>query len=150
GDVNLSALTLTVNQGASVTAAGGKTLTVLADSLSLLGTLSAGSTGLVWIRPSTPNRDIDLGGTGPSSDLVVDDSALGKVTAGTLRIGDSSTGDITVTGDVTSHPSYDTLSLLSGRSINTANGATLAANNLALRADDGIGTNGGVTRLSSS
>src|SRR5262249_23769865 len=41
-----------------------------------------------------------------------------------------------------SHPGYDTLSLLSDRSINTANGATLTAANLALQAGTGIGTAG--------
>src|SRR5262249_37959478 len=145
GDVFVGGLTVTVNQGAGVTAGDGKTLTVMTDSLSLLGTLSADGTGVVWLRPNQPNRDVDLGGTGPDTDLVLSDSALGRVTAGTPRVGDSSTGDITVTGDVTSHPGYDTLSLLTPGNINTANGASLTAPNLALQAGTGIGTTGSIT-----
>src|SRR5262249_7049296 len=100
--------------------------------------------GIVTVTPLTAARNIALGGTGPATDLVLDDSALGRVTAGTLRIGDAaSTGDITVTGNVTSHPGYATLSLQTtqGR-INGAGGATLAAANLALQAGRGIGTTG--------
>jgi hypothetical protein len=142
GDVSLEARDVTVSAGASVTAGDGNTLTVLANTLGLLGTLSAGSTGVVWLRPDFPNMAIDLGGTGPDTDLVLDDSALGRVTAGTLRIGDAYTIDITVTGNVTGHAGYDTLSLLTDGSIDTATGATLAAANLALRASTGIGTTG--------
>src|SRR5262249_50156863 len=134
GDVSLDALDLTVSAGASVTAGDGNTLTVLANTLHLLGPLRAGSTGVVWLRPESSTTAIDLGGTGPDTDLVLDDSALGGVTAGTLRIGDIVTSAITVTGNVTSHAGYDTLSLLTDGSINTATGAALAAANLALRA----------------
>jgi hypothetical protein len=143
GDIGLSALAVTVNAGASVTAGAGHTLTVRADTLNLLGTLSAGRSGLVTVTPFTVTRDIDLGGTGPATHLVLSDSALGWVTAGTLRIGDATTylGNITATGNVTRHSGYDTLSLQTQRGrINTAAGATLAVANLALQAGTGIGT----------
>src|SRR5262249_54813372 len=52
-------------------------------------------------------------------------------------------GDITVTGNVTGHPGYNTLSLQTQQgSINTAAGATLTAADLALQAGTGIGTTG--------
>src|SRR5262249_51313822 len=108
-------------------------------------TLSAGTTGLVTVAPFTVTRDIDLGGTGPDTHLVLSDSALAQVTAGTLRIGDATTylGDITVTGGVTKHSGDDTPSLQTQRGrINAAAGATLAAANLALQAGSGIGTSG--------
>ena len=142
GDISLSALALTVDAGAGATA--GDTLAVRADTLNLLGTLSAGQSGLVTVTPFTITRDIDLGGTGPGTDLVLSDSALGRVTAGTLRVGDATAylGDITVTGDVTRRPGDDTLSLQTQGRINTANGARLAAANLALQAGGGIGTAG--------
>src|SRR5262249_44564502 len=79
GDVFVGGLTVTVNQGAGVTAGDCKTLTVMADSLNLLGTLSAGGSGIVWLRANQPTRAIDLGGTGPDTDLVLSDSALGRV-----------------------------------------------------------------------
>jgi hypothetical protein len=145
GDINLNALALTVAAGASVIAGAGDTVTVQADTLDLLGTLSAGSTGQVTVTPLTVTRNIDLGGTGPATDLVISDSALGRVTAGTLRIGDATfyLGDITVTGDVTRHAGYDTLSLQTTQgTTNTAARATLAVANLALQAGTGIGTTG--------
>src|SRR5262249_23952943 len=63
---------------------------------------------------------------------------------GVVTIGDATyTGDITVTGNVTRHPGYNTLSLQTTKgTINTAAGATLAAANLALQAGSGIGTTG--------
>jgi sugar lactone lactonase YvrE len=142
-DISLSDLALTVDAGASVTA--GDTLAVRADTLDLLGTLSAGRSGLVSLTPFSVTRDIDLGGSGPSTDLVLTDSALSRVTAGTLRIGDASTylGDITVTGDVTRHAGHDTLSLRTQRgSINATAGATLSVAKLALQAGSGVGTTG--------
>ena len=145
GNVNLTAAAVTVNAGASVTAGSADALSVTADTLTLLGTLSAGSTGIVTLKPFTTTRNIDLGGTGPITDLVLSDSALGRVTAGTLRIGDvtADTGDIDVTGSVSSHPGYATLSLQTQNGkINEANGATLTVANLALQAGSGIGTTG--------
>src|SRR5262249_21360523 len=72
------------------------------------------------------------------------DSALARVTAGTLRIGDAAyTGSIAVTGDVTRHAGYDTLSLQTqSGTINAASGATLSVVNLALQAGTGIRTTG--------
>jgi sugar lactone lactonase YvrE len=141
--ISLSALTLTVGAGASVTAGAGNALAVRTDTLHLLGTLSAGKTGLVTVTPFSITRDIDLGGPGPATDLVLSDSALGQVTAGTLRVGDATAylGNITVTGNVTRHAGYSTLSLQTTKgTINAARGATLAINNLALQAGSGIGT----------
>jgi hypothetical protein len=144
GDVNLTAPTVTVNAGASVTGAFGGTLAIRADTLNLVGPLSVGSSGLVTVTPLTAGRDIDLGGNGPTTDLVLSDNALGQVTAGTLRLGGTAyTSNITVTGDVARHFSYDTLSLqTTNGTINAASGATLAAINLALQAGTGIGTTG--------
>ena len=141
----MTAAAVTVNAGASVTAGTAGALSVTADTLTLLGTLSAGSTGIVTLKPFTTTRNIDLGGTGPSTDLVLPDSALGQVTAGTLRIGDATadTGNITITDSVSSHPGYATLFLQTQKgSINEANGATLTVANLALQAGSGIGTTG--------
>src|SRR5262249_31460493 len=100
-DISLGALALTVDAGASVTAGAGHTLAVRAATLKLLGTLSAGKSGLVPVTPFPITRDIDLGGTGPGTDLVLSDSALDRVTAGILRVGDATAylGDITVTGN---------------------------------------------------
>src|SRR5262249_48556111 len=133
GDVSLSGPALTVTAAGSVTA--GNALAVSADTLTLLGTLSAGNTRIVTVTPLTATRNIARGGPGPDTDLVLDDSALGRVTAATLRIGDATagTGAINVTGSVSRHPGYATLSLQTKEgSINAAQGATLTVANLAL------------------
>jgi CSLREA domain-containing protein len=144
GTVTLTAPNISVSAGAAITADAFGTLFVVADTMTILGTLGAAN-GIVTLEPLTATRNIDLGGTGPATDLVLDDATLGRVTAGTLRIGGApaGTGDITITGAVTAHPGYATLSLqtVNGR-INGAGGATLAAANLALQAGDGIGTTG--------
>src|SRR5262249_52357889 len=137
GSVRLTAPALTVTAGASVTADADGALSVSADTLTLLGTLSAGGTGVVTLRPLTATRAIALGGTGPDTDLVLGDDALDRVTAGTLRIGDASAyaGDITLTGSVSPHPGYGTLSLQTrqGR-INGVGAALIVVPNLALQA----------------
>jgi sugar lactone lactonase YvrE len=100
--------------------------------------------GGVVVRTAQPDQPINLGaasGTG----LVLSDAELAQIfTTGALRIGDASyLGDITVTGDVTRHPGYDTLSLQTTKgTINGAAGATLRVTNLALQAGSGIGTTG--------
>src|SRR5262249_2769526 len=135
GDVSPSARPLPVTAAGSVTA--GDTLAASADPLTLLGTLSAGSRGIVTVKPLTASRNIDLGGTGPDTDLVLSESALGQVTAGTLRIGDAAyTGDISVTGYVGPHSGYATLSLQTGGgSISAVSGATPTAPHPAPPAD---------------
>src|SRR5262249_10572328 len=138
----LSAPALAVTAAASVTA--GNALAVAADTLTLLGTLSAGGSGTVTLTPLTATRDIALGGSGPGTALVLGAGALGRATAGPPRIGDAAyAGDVSVTGDVTRHPGYDTLSLQTTKgTINAAGGATLSVVNLALQAGTGIGTTG--------
>src|SRR5262249_6423750 len=54
GDVTLTASALTVNAAGSVMA--GSDLAVRADTLTLLGTLSAGSSGIVTVKPRTASR----------------------------------------------------------------------------------------------
>jgi hypothetical protein len=64
--------------------------------------------------------------------------------SGTLTLGRAAyTGDITVTGNVTGHTGYATLSLQTQQGIiNTATGATLAVANLAVQAGSGSGIAG--------
>ena len=145
GNIHLTAAALTVNAGATVATGTDEALTVSTDALTLLGYLSAGRRGILTLEPLNTSRNIDLGGTGPGSDLVVDDGALNWVIAGTLHIGDptADTGDIDVTGTVSIHNGYNTLFLKTKTgSINTASDATIAVSALALQAGSGIGTTG--------
>ena len=145
-DATLSAASLTVNAGASVTTSrnSADSITVAADTLTLLGTISA-SEGLVTLKPLTTNRNIDIGGTGPTADLVIGDSDLGAVTAAALEIGDrtADTGNIAVTGNVDVHPGYKLITLQTRKgTINSAAAATITVGALALQAGAGIGTTG--------
>jgi hypothetical protein len=82
-------------------------------------------------------------GTPSGTGLALSDAALAQLfTTGAVTIGGAAyTGSITVTGTVSRHPGYATLSLQTTKgSINTASGATLAVANLAVQAGSGIGT----------
>ena len=102
--------------------------------------------GGVVIRTAQPGQSISIGansGTG----LAISNAELAQIfttASGTITFGDpSQTGDIDVTGNVSSHPGFATLSLQTQNGkINEANGATITVANLALHAGTGIGTTG--------
>ena len=101
--------------------------------------------GGVVIGTAQPDLPIDLGATSGTG-LVLSDAELAQIfttATGLVTIGDAtSTGDITVTGHVSSHPGYDTLFLQTQARINTVSNTLLAVANLALHAGNGIGTTG--------
>ena len=102
--------------------------------------------GGVVIRTAQPGQSISIGvnsGTG----LAISNAALAQIfttASGTITFGDpSQTGDVDVTGNVSSHPGFATLSLQTQNgSINEANGATITVANLVLQAGTGIGNTG--------
>ncbi|SVE29390.1 uncharacterized protein METZ01_LOCUS482244, partial [marine metagenome] len=73
---------------------GNNSLTLTANEIDILGTISSG-TGSTTIAVSDGGT-IGLGGT--SGNMTITDAELSKITAGTLNIGNSSTGNITVDG----------------------------------------------------
>jgi hypothetical protein len=100
--------------------------------------------GGVVVRTAQPDQPISVGAA--AAGVALSNAELAQIVttaSGALHFGDASqTGDITVAGDVTRHPGYDTLALQTRGRINTASGATLAVANLALQAGSGIGTTG--------
>ncbi|HVK96130.1 MAG TPA: filamentous hemagglutinin N-terminal domain-containing protein, partial [Noviherbaspirillum sp.] len=68
-----------------------------ADKMSLVGTVSAG-TNTVELMPYTPGKFINLGsvGDGTNSTLELSATELSQVTAGTLRIGDTASGNLQI------------------------------------------------------
>ena len=108
-------------------------------------TVPVPAAGGVVISTAKADQPITLGantGTG----LSLSDAELGRIAAKSfVTIGGATYGgDITVTGDVTTHPGYNTLYLQTqqlGR-INATTGATLSVANLALQAGTGIGSTG--------
>jgi hypothetical protein len=100
------------------------------------------SAGGVVIRTAQPDQPITLGGTSGIG-LSLSNAELAQIFTvgnGPVTIGDATTGNITVAGNVGPFTGFSTLSLQTQGRINTANGATLATGYLALQAGTGIGT----------
>src|SRR5262249_23114861 len=105
-----------------------------------------GSTGIVTLQQAgTTTRAIDLGLGTTAGDLGLSDTELGQVTASILRIGRTdNAGNLSITGQITVHAGFDTLSLRSGGAILDANLSEpdIAVSNLALHAAAGIADGG--------
>ena len=90
--------------GSITTATNGGTITLNADSMDLRsGSINAGS-GNVTLEQLTNGTLINLGGAdtaGTPATLGLTNAELGLVTAGTLTIGDGSSGTITITAAIT-------------------------------------------------
>jgi filamentous hemagglutinin family protein len=127
---------LTVSAGANLS---GANITFIADRMSLqnsAGATNAGS-GLLWLKPATAGKNIDLGS---SSDLAggplgLSATELGTLSGtGTLRIGTLTSGNGTLSAPVTV-AGFNVLSLESGGTITQSTSAdVLTANKLAVKA----------------
>jgi hypothetical protein len=110
---------------------GGGAITITADDadINASGTVSAGP-GVVAIAPVTASRAIDVG-TNTVGSLGLTNAELGRVTAGTLKIGDTNSGALTVSADITrSNPTAMQLTsasdvVISGGQVNTGGGTLL-------------------------
>jgi hypothetical protein len=146
--LNTAGDTLTVNQPIDTTHFGGTgaDVTLTADDMAINTTINGGS-HIVILAPFSAGQPIDLGlGT---TALGLSDTELGQITAGILRIGSSTAGSITLTGNVTTHAGYSTLSLITGGGIVEGAGS-IAVSNLALLAATGIGSAGTLNTVVSS
>jgi len=110
-----------IASGKSLASTGNKNINIVSSGdISIVGAISSG-TGQTTI--STANgATIGLGGT--AGDSTIDTAELGKITAGTLNIGNSSTGNITVDGITAANSNNFTtvnLTTASGSSISFSN-----------------------------
>ena len=92
--------------------------------------------GTLVIKSYSSGIPIDLGTD--TSNLSLNSDALHTITAGILKVGDSSAGDITITAPIGSMSSGGTLSLQTGGYISGSSENTITVDNLALRAVGGI------------
>ncbi|MEW6302149.1 MAG: choice-of-anchor D domain-containing protein [Verrucomicrobiota bacterium] len=116
------------------TALNGGDVTLAADSMRLAGTVAADASSTVTLRPanSTDNPVSDNGDAiilGPGSDttantLELSDTELDLVNAGTVMIGDASSGAVTISNAIT-HPNNLTISV--GSTITFNQSVTMAA-----------------------
>lgn len=123
---------LTVALGDNVT---GGSVTLASDRINLAGTVT--TPGLAWIHESTAGRQITLG-TDDNSAATASGGTLGltipeinNVSAGTLRVGDATSGNLAITVPL-APLTFGTLSLESGGTVGEAPGAFLTINNLAI------------------
>lgn len=105
----------------------GADVMIMADDLTLLGTIDAGGT-TVTLEPITPGQPIDI--DGGNNDLLA--SELEAVTADLLRIGAATSGDVTLFGSLTL-TQVAALHIRSGGAI-SANSGAIAVAQLALSA----------------
>ena len=102
--------------GGTVSSTGTGNITLTADSMSIDTTsaINAG-TNTVTLQPQTAVTVIDLGGANAAGTLGLSNAELGRVTAGTLKIGSAAnTGGISITAAITATTGWSTLSLLTG------------------------------------
>ncbi|HYH68690.1 MAG TPA: hypothetical protein VD866_28615, partial [Urbifossiella sp.] len=115
-------------------ATAGGDVNLVGDVVALDGTVDAG-TGTVAVRPVTAGVDVTLGSE-VGGTMSLTPAELGGITAGVLRVGDATTGDISVTAAITLGAGVPTLSLSSDDTItNTPNGSLSVANLRASSAD---------------
>jgi fibronectin-binding autotransporter adhesin len=96
-----------LEKSAAISSGNNASVTVIADSLTFTGTplgiIDAGS-GVATLRPRTAGTLINLGGAdvlaGSPLTLGLTNAELGRITAGTLNIGDSDSGTITVSASI--------------------------------------------------
>ena len=103
----------------AVWSTGTANVSLIADGLNLTGAspVVAAAASSVVLRPKTAGTLIDLGGTDVSGMLGLTDTELDRITAGTVQIGDASSGAITVTAPLT-HPNNLVLATGAGLTIN--------------------------------
>jgi len=99
----------------AVQATGPANVLLIADGINLTGTSPIVAAGFnrVTVRPRTHGTAIELGGNDAVGILGLTDAELDGVTAGTLQIGDVTSGAITVSAAIT-HPNHLTLTTGAG------------------------------------
>lgn len=133
------------SSGAKLETTGTGSITVNADSIAITATESiAAGANAVTLRQKTNGVTIDLGSTtNPSGGpLSLTDAEIGRITAGTLNIGNASSGAITFTGaiNLTDSPAIPTLNLTTGSNVvETFSGVDVFVANLNIFAATGIG-----------
>ncbi len=138
-DVSIVADSLTAP--GTMTAPDGRTLSLRVDALDLAGgTVSAGATGTVEIGPRTDGHAVQVGTAGdPAATLELAPADLAAITAGTLRLGRTTIGSDTITANglsvVEALATTANLTLLSAGGINVQ--AALTGPTLRLEAASG-------------
>ncbi|HET7798172.1 MAG TPA: hypothetical protein VFK72_09825, partial [Nevskia sp.] len=120
----------------------------MANAIDITGTVNAGA-GTAEIRQATNGTAITLGAE-QSGELSLTDAELDQITAGTIAIGNASSGTITVRGAI-SPANSASLNLTSGGAITgTAAGTDITVDNLVATAGTGIDLDTAIASLDAS
>ncbi|MFL5328733.1 MAG: beta strand repeat-containing protein [Gemmataceae bacterium] len=123
---------ITVQAGKISTGASAGTITMVADTLAIGSSPNINTANTATFRPLTVGRAINLGGADTiGSALGLSDFELDSVSAGTIQIGNSSAGTITVSALV-DRASSTALALTTGAAINLNAGLDSGGGNIML------------------
>ena len=125
---------------------GNNSLALTANDVTVSGSINSG-TGSTTIAVSDSGT-IGLGGT--SGNMTITGAELGRITAGTLNIGDSSTGNITVDGISAANSNNTTTVSLTTASASSVSFSNNASTFQALDVSSGNGINQSVNLTTSS
>ncbi|MBL4664793.1 MAG: S-layer family protein, partial [Nitrospinaceae bacterium] len=129
---------ITINTGVTVTGTGTGGVSLTADKMSIVGSITA--TGrIVTLKPSIAGEAINLGsGTDIATNtLELSDGELDNITATTLRIGATDAGAISVSSALTP-ANITNLSLLSDAGVSQSGSATITVAGLRIDVDDAV------------
>ncbi|MCI0332736.1 MAG: hypothetical protein L0228_05895, partial [Planctomycetes bacterium] len=122
----------------AVTTTANSPIAVNANSISISTTpsINAGA-NIVTLRPLTAGTAINLGGADAAGTLGLTDAELDRVTTGTLRIGDSTSGPITISGTINT-ANTSRMHLRTGGSVTGFAGLNLVESELAISAGGSV------------
>lgn len=132
----VNAESVSTGAGADLTTSGSGAITFTADDVSLNATSTLVSAGTTTIRPQTASRAIDLGSE-TGGQLSLTDSEIDRITAGTLVIGNASSGAITISAAISAAAATN-VTLISGGAITATESIAPNGGNLTLTAGGAI------------
>jgi hypothetical protein len=146
-DGNAGNLNMAAGSSIATTSTSDPAIGLVADTMSLGGTVTAGGVGaVVRVRPDTGARSVELG-VGALNNLALTDAELNTIAADRVRIGDAATGAINFTGNFTSNATFadDFLALQTNNANVTQVGGSaidlgLGTSDLVVRAGNGAVT----------
>ncbi|MFM6939574.1 MAG: beta strand repeat-containing protein, partial [Rhodoluna sp.] len=143
GSISVSANGTFTNSAAISSAAGNQPTTIKAQKAALTGSIASG-TATTQITGYAAARTINLGLTGDTTDtLAISNTELSTITAGTIRIGDSNSGNITISANITiASAKSNNLALRTSGNVTATNSAIITATNLGISAGGTISLGG--------
>lgn len=119
----------------------GGSATLTADRMAIAGgvDVGTGATNIVTLLPFTAGRPVNLGVVGdPAGALSLSDAELDLIRAGIVRVGNTNTGTITVSGPITQGTGYATLAMTSGSTISSTGTGSLGVTNVGANGAGGV------------